>query len=77
LAVEDPDATLPYNPRCFSTLVPQELEVAETRGRSGITLVPQSRASIVESEAMDVSVATVKVKSALKSTDFSPSYRQK
>ena len=59
LAVEDPDATLPYNPRCFSTMVPQELEVAETRGRSGITLVPQSRASIVESEAMDVSVATV------------------
>jgi len=59
LAAEDPDATLPYNPRCFSTLVPQELEVAETRGRSGITLVPQSRASIVESEAMDVSVATV------------------
>ena len=40
-ADEDPDATLPYDPRCFSTFVSQELEVAETRGRSGITLVPQ------------------------------------
>jgi len=61
LAWEDPDATLPYDPRCFYTLVPQELEVAETRCRSGITLVPQSRtsseeASIAEGDAMVVSL---------------------
>ena len=60
LAWEDPDATLPYDLRSFYTLVPQELEVIETRGRSGITLVPQSRAlqreaSMVEGEAMCVS----------------------
>ena len=48
LAWEDPDATLPYDQRCFYTLDPQELEVGETRGRSGITLVPRSRASSEE-----------------------------
>jgi len=58
LAGEDPDATLPYDLRCFSTLVPQELGVAEAKGGSGITLVPQSRASMVESEAIDVSVSS-------------------
>ena len=47
LAGEDPDATLPYDPRRLSTLVPQEpeLEVEGVREGSGNTLVPQPGAS--------------------------------
>ena len=70
LAWEDPDATLPYDPRSFYTLVPEELEVIETNGRSGITLVPQSRArqhgaGLVEGEVPVISQAPVLMASAV------------